>query len=375
MQKRWYGLSKNELDTPCLILDVDLFEENLHYMNKWAAAAGKKLRPHVKTHKCVEIARRQLAGTENAGVCAAKVSEAEVLVNSGIDQVLVTSPVVTPFKIKRLLNCLAKTNDIIVVVDNPENVEELNSAALSSNLCLSVLVDINPDMGRTGADYPAVIPLAEQVHSKPGLRLKGIQCYAGIVQHIEGFEERRRASLKVMLKAAELFRKMRASGLPVEVFSGAGTGTYDIDTEIAEVTDLQVGSYCVMDAEYCNISSRSGDLFTTFHPALTLLAHVISTNQSDFVTVDAGLKAMYFTPHAPPHLLNPAGKGWVFNWFGDEHGRVYSPHIELKPRLGDVIELNLAHCDPTINLYDSIWVARNGRIIDRWQVDLRGCSQ
>ncbi|MCP3965915.1 MAG: hypothetical protein GY750_10125 [Lentisphaerae bacterium] len=129
-------------------------------------------------------------------------------------------------------------SEIMVVVDNSENIEDLNEAVIARDLKLSVLVGVNPEMGRTGANYKDVIPLANLVHSKPGLQLKGIQCYAGIIQHINSFEERRTASLSVMQKAAELFRKMTASGLPMEIFSGTGTGTFDIDSEIPEVTDF-----------------------------------------------------------------------------------------------------------------------------------------
>ncbi|MCP3965916.1 MAG: hypothetical protein GY750_10130 [Lentisphaerae bacterium] len=131
-----------------------------------------------------------------------------------------------------------------------------------------------------------------------------------------------------------------------------------------------------MDSEYCNIGSKDDPArFFIFQPALTLLTHVISTNQFDYVTVDAGLKAMYFTPHAPPYVMNPSGQGWRYEWFGDEHGKIYFPHQELKPELGDIAELSLSHCDPTINLYDTIWIACDGKIIDKWQIDLRGCSQ
>jgi D-serine deaminase-like pyridoxal phosphate-dependent protein len=369
---------KTQLDTPCLMLDIDIFEKNLKVMRDFVLDCGKMLRPHVKTHKSSVIARKQLAEGGCAGLCVAKISEAEKLIAKGITSLLVTSPVVTEIKIKKLFECFRQAPDLMVVIDNRENADQLSRTAVAygNELPLGVLIDINPEMGRTGVDYPEALPLAKYVNELPGLQLKGIQCYAGMVQHISNFEERRKDSLELMTKAAEVFHTMQDSGLPVKIFTGTGTGTFDIDTQIPELTDLQVGSYCVMDAEYCNIGGRNDDEnFLTFQPSLSLLTSVISVNQPDFITVDAGLKALYFTPHAPPWLLNPSGQSWRYEWFGDEQGKVFFPHEEVKPELGDVIELTTSHCDPTINLYDFIYIIRDGEVIDKWPIDLRGCSQ
>lgn len=371
-------MRKTDLDTPCLILDIDIFQKNLTLMRDYALDCGKMLRPHVKTHKCSAIAQQQLAQGGCAGLCAAKISEAEKLIDCGITNILVTSPIVTGIKIKRLFDCFERAPGLMVVVDNRDNAELLSAAAVArkTGLPLGVLVDVNPRMGRTGVDYKDALPLAEFVNTLPGLKLKGIQCYAGLVQHIKDFSERQADSLKLMNKAAEVFREMRKAGLPAEIFTGTGTGTFDIDTQIPELTDIQVGSYCVMDAEYCNIGSKNDEkTFFTFKPSLSLLASVISVNQDNFVTVDAGLKALYLTPDAPPHVLNPGGRGWRYEWFGDEQGKVFFEHKDMKPELGDVIELSASHCDPTINLYDFIWVVRDGEVIDKWPIDLRGCSQ
>lgn len=162
----------------------------------------------------------------------------------------------------------------------------------------------------------------------------------------------------------------------VKIFTGGGIGTFDIDTEVPEITDLQAGSYCLMDAEYGSLSgSTVGENLSVFKPSLRLLTSVISVNQEDFVTVDAGLKAVYFTPHAPPYVLNPAGRTWRYEWFGDEQGKVFFGHEDMKPCLGDLIELSASHCDPTVNLYDFIWIIRNGEVIGKWEIDLRGGPQ
>ncbi|MFA6101258.1 MAG: DSD1 family PLP-dependent enzyme [Victivallaceae bacterium] len=373
--EKYSGKSKHELDTPCLTLDIDIFEDNLALMRDFVTAAGKKLRPHVKTHKCSEIAKRQLAAGGCAGLCVAKVSEAAGLVDAGLTDILITSPVVTEQKISALLEC-AEAARVMTVIDNRDNADALNRAAGESCLKLKVLADINPAMGRTGVDCEEALELGKYIASLPNLELTGIQCYAGNLQHIGSFKQRQESSLLVMRRAAEVFRQFRQAGLNCEIFTGTGTGTFNIDSEIPEMTDFQVGSYCVMDAEYLQTGgSANPERFDLFKPALSLLASVISVNQPDFVTVDAGLKALYYTPHAPPMVLNQACRGWKYEWFGDEHGRVYFPEPGMKPALGGRIELSASHCDPTINLFDCMWIIKDGIVIDCWEIDLRGCCR
>jgi len=372
---KYSGQSKNELDTPCLTLDIDIFDENLALMRDFVTAAGKKLRPHVKTHKCSEIAKRQLAAGGCAGLCVAKVSEAAGLIDAGLTDILITSPVVTGQKITALMEC-AKNARVMTVVDNRNNADALNRAAGESCLKLKVLVDINPAMGRTGVACEDALELGGYIALLPNLELTGIQCYAGNLQHIGSFKQRHESSLLVMRRAAEVFRHFKQAGLSCEIFTGTGTGTFNIDSEIPEMTDFQVGSYCVMDAEYLQTGgSENPERFDLFKPALSLQASVISVNQPDFVTVDAGLKTLYYTPHAPPIVLNQAGAGWKYEWFGDEHGRVFFSGSSTKPPLGGRIELSASHCDPTINLFDSIWIVKDGIVIDCWKIDLRGCCR
>ena len=187
-------MSKWEIDTPCLLIELDILEQNIRAMQTHATAFGKQLRPHAKTHKCSRIAKRQVeAGC--VGICVAKVSEAEVLVKNGFQGVLITSPVVTDYKIERLMECLSLDPDLLVVVDHPSNVMKLNEAAKERGLILNVLVDLDPGMGRTGVPYKEGLRTGQLIASLPSLRLRGVQCYAGNVQHILSFEERERASL------------------------------------------------------------------------------------------------------------------------------------------------------------------------------------
>lgn len=370
-------MKKYELDTPSLVLDIDRFEYNLKAMRDLAGKHGKKLRPHAKTHKCPEIAIRQIAAGNCAGVCVAKVSEAEILIHEGIHSVLITSPVVTAQKIANLMQLNLISNDLTVVVDNPENIRSLALAAGSSGKPLQVLIDIDPHMGRTGVSFEHALEIGKLVTSFPYLKLRGIQCYAGHLQHVISYEERKTASLNEMRQAVKVFKAFRESGLCCDIFTGTGTGTSDIDLAIPEMSDIQVGSYSLMDAEYGAVGIQETKLSKIYRPALTMLSSVISANQDGFVTIDAGTKSLYVTPHAPPQIIGKDGTvlgGWEYNWsFGDEHGRL--KYSGQKPKIGDVVELIVSHCDPTVNLFDTIYVSRGDEIIDSWKISLRGCNR
>lgn len=373
-RKECRGRSKWELDTPCLVIDEEILEKNIRSMQAHAVSFGKQLRPHAKTHKCSHIAKMQMeAGS--IGICVAKVSEAEVLVKNGFKGTLVTSPVITDYKIERLMECLSHDPDLMVVVDHSDNVKKLNEACEKHGLTLNVLIDFDPGMGRTGVSFKDGLAFGRFIQTFPRLRLRGIQCYAGHVQHIPSFEDRRRASLEGMKRAAEVFRQFRQNGFPCDIFTGTGTGTFEIDCLIPELTDLQVGSYTLMDSEYLNIgSSQNPYRFEPFPPALTLLTTVVSVNHSDFVTVDAGLKALYHHGGIPS-VLHPSNVGLQYEWWGDEHGRILIQDPSKKPPLGEVLELVVSHCDPTVNLFDFFYSTRNGVVTDVWPIDMRGKCQ
>jgi len=370
-QMDWKGVSKWKLDTPCLVVDQDKLEQNIRAMQTHVIRFGKKLRPHAKTHKCSRIAKMQMeAGA--VGICVAKVSEAEVLVRSGVKGTLITSPVVTDYKISRLMDCLSLDPELMVVADNPVNEQKLNDEAKRRGLRLNVLVDLDPGMGRTGVPYKDGLAMGQTIHSLPGLRLRGVQCYAGHVQHIASFEERLRTSLGWMEQAADVVRQLREKGLPCEIFTGSGTGTCEIDNKIPDLTDLQAGSYTMMDAEYLSIgSSENPSRFEKFPPALTLLTSVINTNHADHVTVDAGLKALYHDG-ATPYVLNPTFPDLEYAWRGDEHGQIAFSAGSVRFELGDVLELVVSHCDPTVNLFDVLYMTRNDIVTDIWPADMRG---
>lgn len=366
--------TRAELDTPCLVLDLGTLDANLRAMQARVAARGKGLRPHAKSHKCSALARRQLE-LGAIGVCVAKLSEAEALLAAGIRGALVTGPVVVPHCEARLLACLRRDPGLLLTVDNAEAARRLDALVRPRGLRAEVLLDLDIGLGRTGVSCPAAPALAREVASLPGLRLRGIQAYAGHVQHLRCHTERRHASLESLGRAAAVVRGLRAEGLALDIFTGAGTGTHDIDLDVPELTELQPGSYALMDAEYLAVESAGGTgRFEGFPPSLTLLSTVVSANQEGFVTVDAGLKALY-RDGATPEVLRPAAAGYRYDWFGDEYGRITAPPGAPRLRVGDRVELVVSHCDPTVNLFDRFILARGERVEGAWPIDLRGCCR
>jgi 3-hydroxy-D-aspartate aldolase len=366
-------MMRAEIPTPALLLDLDRFERNVQKMAGHVKAAGKKLRPHAKTHKCPEIALRQVAAGA-IGVCVAKVGEAEAMAAAGVRNLLITTEVVGAEKIGRLLGVLDRQPETLVVVDHPENVAELGQAMERAGRVLNVLVDVDVGGRRTGVQpgEPA-LELAQAVRREPALNLRGLQGYAGQCAHVIGFEERRRASRRWMtrlMKTRELFEKQ---GLPVDIVSGGSSGTFNIDSELEGLTELQSGSYCVMDLDYRRIGGKSGSAYDEFEMALTVLTTVISVPSAEMAMIDAGLKAFSTDkPFVPEAVEWP---GVEYSWAGDEHGRLTVMAPGRLPRLGDRIEFFPPHCDPTINLYDRIYAMRGDKVEAVWDIAGRGRSQ
>jgi D-serine deaminase-like pyridoxal phosphate-dependent protein len=365
---------KFDLDTPCLVLNMDVLETNLQKMQVAASQAGKNLRPHAKTHKCSAMAHLQMdAGA--IGICAAKVSEAEVLVKAGLDRILITGPLVTPLKIKRLIELLDFAPSLMTVVDHRDSIALLAAALHEKRMSIDVLLDVDVGLNRTGVKPSEALELADFIVSQPNLHLMGIQAYAGQVQHIASYEARKAASLKCLQEAGNVFRELQAVVKTCTIFSASGTGTYDIDLTFPWITELQVGSYVCMDAEYLAIGSASNATqFVSFGPALRLLTTVVSSNHKGFVTVDAGLKSFY-RDGSKPYILGQDYDGMEYDWFGDEYGKVICHNNVKIPPIGTVLEFVTSHCDPTINQFDRFFLTKGEDVVGIWPIDLRGCSQ
>ena len=361
------------MNTPALIIDNDAFERNLDRMARHCREAGLHLRPHAKTHKSIEIARRQAAAGA-VGICCAKLGEAEVLASGGIGSILLTSPVVTAEGGRRLAGLNEVVPELSVVVDSPENLSLLAEAAQESGQPLHVLVDIDVGLHRTGIS-PGVraAELAESITRSPQLRLGGIQGYAGHLMHLPGRSERELATREAMDALARTRNVLRQRGLPCDVVTGGGTGTFDIEPRIGALTELQAGSYLFMDTQYAEIWETGGES-VPFETSLFVQTTVISSNIAGHATTDAGTKA-FATDAGLPRVVDGAPPGTRYVFLGDEQGGLELPETASRPAPGAVITCAAPHCDPTVNLYDEYHVVKGDTLVEIWPVDARGRSQ
>ena len=345
-------MHKHEIPTPALLLDLDQFEASLARMAEQVRRTGKRLRPHAKAHKCVEIARRQIAAGA-VGVCAATVVEAEMLASAGIGGLLLTSPLADPLKMAR-----AAATGAMVALDHVQQVEWYQQAAKLADRTVDVLVDTDAGDHRTGVRSAAqALEIAQAVERATNLRLRGMQAYSGHASHAGDFAERHRAAAESSARVAEVRATLSRAGFSTEILSGGSTGTWNIDTEMPYYTELQAGSYVLMDLDYRRVGAD-------FPHALTVLATVVSTNHDAFVTLDAGLKAFSTDRAFGPEARDLPGSS--YRWGGDEFGFLAVDAAARKPRLGEKLEFLPPHCDPTMNLYDRIHVCRGDQVEAVW---------
>lgn len=366
------GKSKWDLDTPALCLDLDKLEHNLKAASIPLKGSRVGLRPHVKTHKCPELAHMQVAHGA-VGVCAAKLSESEVMLENGIKDVLMTGVNVTPAKIRKAMDLRKKYPGFIQAVDNPQNARDLQDAAKAAGIVADVVVDIDV-IRRSGvmAGKPA-LELAQLVDKSPNLRFKGILAYDGAVQHVKGFEARKTRCLDTFEPVVETYHLMYASGLNMEIFSGGGTGTYDMMHGIPGFTDVQVGSYLFMDCQYLEIGgARNEERFDDFEAALTVLTTVINANHPGRLVTDGGSKA--FTLNKPTGWVI-GEPDFVYSAGSDEYGTITFNEASRSYKVGDPLEVIVPHCDPAVNLYDFIYGIRKDRVERILPILARGKSQ
>jgi D-serine deaminase-like pyridoxal phosphate-dependent protein len=358
------------IDTPVLLLDLDAFEANVRAMAGFARERGVALRPHAKTHKSVEIGRRQIeAGA--LGLCCAKLGEAEALADGGLDGLLITSTVIGPVKIGRLLDLAVRLREVMVVVDDAENAVALAEAAAGRGLTLAVLIVCDIGAHRFGVTGPAeAVELARVIAARPSLRLTGIQGYLGTAQHIEGYAERAAAARDGAARLAAVRDALRSAGHAIGIVTGSGTGTHDIDAGAGVFTELQVGSYVFCDADYDRVQ-LTADGARRFANALFVLTRVVSNRQNGFVTTDAGSKA-FALDGPPPPVAWGAPEGSAYRMFGDQFGRIDLPAGANGLPLGTLVACVVPHCDPNVNLYDHYVCVRGDTVEGVWRVDGRG---
>jgi len=348
-----------QLETPALILDLNAFEYNIRLMKDFLEPTGISLRPHYKSHKCTVIAHRQIqAGAK--GITCAKLSEAEDLAASGIEDILIANQVVQPSKIARVAY-LARCCRLTVCVDAAENIRELEKAAAVQGATIHCLVEFEIGMNRCGVDtFEKFYELAELISTCPHLVFEGIQAYAGQLSHETDHIIRKAETEKIEQRLVELHSYVEQRGLPVREISGVSTGTVEFRKQGSIYTEIQAGSYIFMDAAY-------NSLELDFKNSLFVLTTVISRN-SELIVVDAGKKSVSVDQALP-----------VFKEFPQLPVDMSEEHVAVSVRdhdiaLGHKLMLIPGHCCTTVNLYSHIYLVRDDRIVDRIPVTSRGKS-
>lgn len=362
--------SRQRLETPAAVLDLDLFERNIALLAETCRQAGLSVRPHAKSHKCAEIARRQMAAGA-LGICCAKPGELLALFDGGVNDLLLSAPIASPVKIDALARAAASGARISVVVDRADLVIAYGEAARRHGVAFDVLVDLDVGLKRSGVATPEeAVALARAVQAQDGLRYVGVQAYQGRVQHIDDFADRRAGNRTMGRLLAAMLDALRQAGLRPRIVSGGGTGSHLLDGEEKLLTEIQAGSYVFMDEAYnsVDIHGRGGP---EFGPALRVAVTVIGHSSAGFAITDGGSKSFALDGPPPRVFLGEAMVGRI-EWCGDEFGRVLpEPGFDTLP-VGAVVECTVPHCDPTINLHDFLHVMRDDRLVALWPVEARG---
>ena len=360
------GMPLSEVDTPCLILELDAFERNLKRLPDSLAGRNIQLRPHAKSHKSPDIAKRQIA-LGAVGVCCQKVSEAEAMVDGGIHDILIANEVVGAAKLKSLA-ALAKRATLKVCVDDAGNVHDLDEAARAASVTLDVLVEVDVGAHRCGvAPGAPAAALGKTVADCRNLRFAGLQAYQGAAQHVRKVAERRDAIAQAVDDVRRTQQLLREAGVPCDYVTGAGTGSYMFEATSSVYKELQAGSYVFMDADYArNEWTESG--IPQFEHSLFVWATVMSATMPGRAVVDAGLKASS-VDSGMPRVADYSDIEYLKA--SDEHG-VLQFNGATRLKVGDKLKLIPGHCDPTVNLYDWYVCVRNGVVEALWPITARG---
>ena len=349
-----------EVPTPALIVDVAALDRNIARMARFFAEGTCRLRPHVKAHKTPEIARRQLAAGSCVGLTCATLREAEAVAGF-CDDILLANEIVTTDKCGRAA-ALAASRRVTVAADSMEGVEALAAAARRAGVTLGVLVDVNVGQMRCGVlpGEPA-LALASRVAGTRGLELRGVMGYEGHVQPVRDRAERVSQAERAMAALVETAARLRAAGLPCDIVSAGGTGTFDISGRVAGVTEIQAGSYVLMDTDY-------GEVGVPFEQAFFVLGTIVSRPAADRCVADGGHKSTT-KDHSLPRVHGVEGA--AVSSLNDEHATIAIPP-DSPIRIGDRVRLIPSHTDPTMNLHDVIYAVEGERVVDVWPIAARG---
>jgi D-serine deaminase-like pyridoxal phosphate-dependent protein len=354
------SLTITDISTPALVIDLAVLERNIARMAAFFAEGACRLRPHFKAHKTPEIAKRQLAAGSCTGLTCATVGEAEI-VAAFCDDVLLANEVVTAEKCARVA-ALARRIRITAAVDSLEGLGVLSRAASEAGVKVGVLVDLNVGQGRCGVEPgEAALTLARQAAQSRGITFRGVMGYEGHLQPIRDRAERESRTRQAMQGLVATAKHIRDAGLPCEVVSAGGTGTYDISGRIAGITEIQAGSYALMDTDYAGVG-------VPFEPAFWVLGTVVSRPTRERCVADCGHKSTT-KDHGNPSVKGIAGA--TVTALNDEHATIALPP-DSRIEIGDRVELLPSHTDPTINLHDIFYVVKDHQVIDVWPIAGRG---
>jgi 3-hydroxy-D-aspartate aldolase len=364
------GMDEADIQTPCLVLDLDALERNIKKMGDYAKAHGMQHRVHGKMHKSVDVAKLQEKLGGSIGVCCQKVSEAEVFVRGGIKDVLVSNQVRDPLKLDRLAQLPKLGSRIIVCVDEIDNVAELSAAAQQHGTELECFVEIDCGAGRCGVNNTSdVVTIAQAIDAAQNLKFTGIQAYQGAMQHIDAYADRQAKLGEAIAMVKDAADALTAVGLKPELVSGGGTGSYYFESNSGVYNELQCGSYAFMDADYGRILDKDGKRIDQgeWDNALFILTSVMSHTKADKAICDAGLKAQSIDSGLP-FIFGRDDVEYIK--CSDEHGVIADPKGVLK--VNDKLKLVPGHCDPTCNVHDWYVGVRNGKVEALWPVSARG---
>jgi 3-hydroxy-D-aspartate aldolase len=364
------GMQEADIQTPCLVLDLDALERNIKKMGDYAKAHGMRHRVHGKMHKSVDVARLQVDLGGACGVCCQKVSEAEVFARGGIKDVLVSNQVRDPQKIDRLARMPKLGTRTICCVDDLDNVPDLSHAANKHGTTIECLVEIDCGAGRCGVTTtPDVVEIARAIDQAPGLKFAGLQAYQGAMQHMDSYQDRKEKIDIAVAQVSQAVEALKAVGLECDIVGGGGTGSYYFESNSGVYNELQCGSYAFMDADYGRILDENGNRIDQgeWQNAMFLLTQVMSHAKADKAIVDAGLKTQSIDSGLPV-IFGRTDVEYVK--CSDEHGVVADPDGKLK--VGDKLKLVPGHCDPTANVHDWYVGVRGGKVETLWPVSARG---
>ena len=364
------GMDEADIQTPCLVLDLDALERNIRKMGDYAKAHGMRHRVHGKMHKSVDVAKLQVELGGACGVCCQKVSEAEVFARGGITDVLVSNQVRDPAKIDRLARMPKLGARTICCVDDLTNVADLSAGATAHGTQIECLVEIDCGAGRCGVTTtPEVVEIAKAIDAAPGLKFAGLQAYQGAMQHMDSYEDRREKIAIAVAMVSDAMDALAAEGLDCDIVGGGGTGSYYFESNSGVYNELQCGSYAFMDADYGRILDKDGKRIDQgeWENALFLLTSVMSHAKADKAIVDAGLKAQSVDSGLPV-IFGRTDVDYVK--CSDEHGVVADPGGVLA--INEKLKLVPGHCDPTCNVHDWYVGVRDGKVETLWPVSARG---